>query len=881
MSCARAGVWLALVCAVATAALAGGPEPGARQRVLGTCGNGQACIADGSDVFNSCDEGDVDDNTCNCTDEKCAVVATAAFTGELTITVNEQPCPGDGARITMSLVGQSDLGTAFSAATAGALDFCGVDVATACDPDIHGTPFYCVNEFSMDRFSEQAAYDVGPEWLVLHPLPGTMADQIRPAFALAGDEIPVIARAESCGSPEGTPAPDGQPVVRRFCVKGHFVSPSVPIPACDPREPCIAGTIPASGGRLRGTTVGVDPAGLFTGSCGGADSPEVLYDWTPDREGVAVISTVGLTTNFSTAVYVRSGPCSALAPGSSGDIACNADFQCGLACCNTGADDVSIVTLDDVTPGQQYCIVVDSRDREAGNFDLTVYFCDAADVVTLPGDAHECASAEECGIGVGPVESATTAPASAPVARPLGGGACTSPCCVPLCGDGERDPGEDCDDGNAVVGDGCEPDCRRSTDFTCSGGAVATCGGSPCLLTPYNESDTCCSSIFSGSCTEPDGSLCTVDFPDTCCTEPSGRTCCRNAFEDTIVCTEPGGGECRTDLLGDTCVGDGASCSECRHDLSDCGLSPFMCFKAGQAKGGFCRHTAPVPGTPCGREEDCGGATGVTTHCTDNRFVARSVVLENILADEGDPFEATYVAIRPETLCVPAGTRRPGAMAEPPLDPVTSLEGYKIRIVGSSSLEPRDRTRVADQFLPSGFLLDIRGVDRLLVPTARRSDAPSIEPDLESHRLDDYKCYRVAPAKKYCALDPGGPRCNKDVDCGFDGPCVTKQPFPKGIEVVVTDAFQSRAYMLKKQSRLCGPTGTDGDLVREPRRYLACYEVKPAKTLCAADPTLSCERHVPQRGIFGGNRFGEERLDTKTEAELCVPASVDLPNGVF
>jgi len=40
---------------------------------------------------------------------------------------------------------------------------------------------------------------------------------------------------------------------------------------------------------------------------------------------------------------------------------------------------------------------------------------------------------------------------------------CEEPPREPMCGNGEREDGEDCDDGNEVSGDGCEPDCTRLT----------------------------------------------------------------------------------------------------------------------------------------------------------------------------------------------------------------------------------------------------------------------------------------------------------------------------------------------------------------------------------------------------------------------------------
>ena len=40
---------------------------------------------------------------------------------------------------------------------------------------------------------------------------------------------------------------------------------------------------------------------------------------------------------------------------------------------------------------------------------------------------------------------------------------CEEPPREPMCGNGEREDGEDCDDGNDVSGDGCEPDCTLLT----------------------------------------------------------------------------------------------------------------------------------------------------------------------------------------------------------------------------------------------------------------------------------------------------------------------------------------------------------------------------------------------------------------------------------
>jgi cysteine-rich repeat protein len=50
---------------------------------------------------------------------------------------------------------------------------------------------------------------------------------------------------------------------------------------------------------------------------------------------------------------------------------------------------------------------------------------------------------------------------------------------IPGCGDGGIDPGETCDDGDTISGDGCDASCQREPGFTCSGDpsvCVTTCG---------------------------------------------------------------------------------------------------------------------------------------------------------------------------------------------------------------------------------------------------------------------------------------------------------------------------------------------------------------------------------------------------------------------
>jgi len=73
------------------------------------------------------------------------------------------------------------------------------------------------------------------------------------------------------------------------------------------------------------------------------------------------------------------------------------------------------------------------------------------------------------------------------------------------CGDGFRDPGEQCDDGNTVAGDGCDTQCRLEA---CGNSIVNS--GEECDDGAGNGTDQCCSALC--RLVDPDGDgLCTRD----------------------------------------------------------------------------------------------------------------------------------------------------------------------------------------------------------------------------------------------------------------------------------------------------------------------------------------------------------------------------------
>ncbi len=90
-------------------------------------------------------------------------------------------------------------------------------------------------------------------------------------------------------------------------------------------------------------------------------SAERVYQWTPTSSGTTTIGTCGLSTQYDTVVYLRSGTCT----GS--QVACNDD-----ACAITGSTSHGSRITSTVTAGPTYYIVVDGYNGASGNFALTV-----------------------------------------------------------------------------------------------------------------------------------------------------------------------------------------------------------------------------------------------------------------------------------------------------------------------------------------------------------------------------------------------------------------------------------------------------------------------------------------------------------------------------
>ena len=136
--------------------------------------------------------------------------------------------------------------------------------------------------------------------------------------------------------------------------------------------------------------------------------------------------------------------------------------------CQTNADcnDGTLCTTDTCDPG--------NPNASAGGCVNATITCDACQVCDpglgvhrgrLHGDADADADRDSYGDADAECHPTGTAPPTAtatetPTVTPIPTATFTP---VPFCGDGDVGPGETCDDGNMIDGDGCESDCTPST----------------------------------------------------------------------------------------------------------------------------------------------------------------------------------------------------------------------------------------------------------------------------------------------------------------------------------------------------------------------------------------------------------------------------------
>jgi hypothetical protein len=235
---------------------------------------------------------------------------------------------------------------------------------------------------------------------------------------------------------------------------------------------------------------------------------------------------------------------------------------------------------------------------------------------------------------------------------------------------------------------------------------------------------------------------------------------------------------------------------------------------------------------------------------------------------------ADYDVVKPIVLALPANKNGEGFT-----DAATYLEAYAVKPAkGSVKFQARVDLALGNQC--GAVVLTAKKPVALLVPTGRDVSQPA------PHNVDHFLCYQAKAQKKLA-----------------DGTAAT--PFPKGVQVDVTDAFQQRRYDLKKVSWVCHAVGKAGApqllagpakgtafpitpaTILDPSAQLVCYQAKLSGKLIAQNgcgPAIPGDKgtkivpaqakQVPQLGVQLGNQFGAGQLDTKKAVVLCIPSGL-------
>ena len=146
------------------------------------------------------------------------------------------------------------------------------------------------------------------------------------------------------------------------------------------------------------------------------------------------------------------------------------------------------------------------------------------------------------------------------------------------CGNGVTDPGEMCDDGNLVDGDGCSATCIDEGCIAATPGypAVSLCDdGVGCTVDSCDAQAHVCVNVISCD----DGIACTVDscVADTCANLPDANLC--------------GDGN---DCTVDSCSALTGCDNSPEADGISCGTSPDFCSPSGQCSSGNCEALSPT-----------------------------------------------------------------------------------------------------------------------------------------------------------------------------------------------------------------------------------------------------------------------------------------------
>ncbi len=192
-----------------------------------------------------------------------------------------------------------------------------------------------------------------------------------------------------------------------------------------------------------------------------------------------------------------------------------------------------------------------------------------------------------------------------------------------LCGNGVLEPGEICDDGNQVSGDGCSAECRTDVDagtVIVDAGMVIECGAGTCTAGACEsarcEDGACVVESICGPDEECCGGTCVAagcDDENPCTADSCGQFGCEHAPADGAACDD-----------GDYCNGtDMCVNGVCEEHAGDPCVAPTICDESQSACVG-CLESSDCPTPEASEWSDCDDFEGV---CENVGTTSRTVTV--------------------------------------------------------------------------------------------------------------------------------------------------------------------------------------------------------------------------------------------------------------
>jgi hypothetical protein len=202
-----------------------------------------------------------------------------------------------------------------------------------------------------------AIVDVPPDVLVC----GTGTHRCSNACVANSSTATCGASCTACPVPANSTATCDGVMCGFTCNVGFTLVSGACVRTCDINCALNATTVTPPGGRFTGTTSGTS---ANTGSCGGANAPEAVFQLTLTQTSDVFVTTHG--SKFDTVVYMRSGCCGT-------EIACND---------NADGRTTSVLSATGLAAGT-YDIFVDGAGTASGQFSVDIY---ASPSSTMPGE---------------------------------------------------------------------------------------------------------------------------------------------------------------------------------------------------------------------------------------------------------------------------------------------------------------------------------------------------------------------------------------------------------------------------------------------------------------------------------------------------------------